>query len=138
MTNEKIGIVVSDFNADITHVMEKLAVEHVNFLGGQVTKTIHVPGAFDMPLAVKKLVEDKDVDGVVTLGVVIEGDTDHDNIVANNAARKISDLSVGYNKPVALGISGPKMSRAEGIKRLDGYAKRSVESCFKMLKAMKA
>ena len=136
--NEKIGIVVSDFNADITHVMEKLAVEHVNFLGGTVVKTIHVPGAFDMPLAVKKLVEDKDVDGVVTLGVVIEGDTDHDNIVANNAARKISDLSVGYNKPVALGISGPKMSRAEGIRRLDGYAKRSVESCFKMLKAMKA
>ena len=135
---DKIGIVVSDFNADITHVMEKLAVEHVNFLGGTVVKTIHVPGAFDMPLAVKKLVEDKDVDGVVTLGVVIEGDTDHDNIVANNAARKISDLSVGYNKPVALGISGPKMSRAEGIRRLDGYAKRSVESCFKMLKAMKA
>ena len=138
MTNEKIGIVVSDFNADITHTMEKLANEHVTFLGGTVTKTIHVPGAFDMPLAVKKLVEDKDVDGVVTLGVVIEGDTDHDNIVANNAARKISDLSVGYNKPIALGISGPKMSRADAVKRLDGYAKRSVESCFKMLKAMKA
>ena len=64
---EKIGIVVSDFNADITHTMEKLATEHVNFLGGTVTKTIHVPGAFDMALAVKKLVEDANVDGVVTL-----------------------------------------------------------------------
>ena len=138
MTNEKIGIVVSDFNAEITHTMEKLANEHVKFLVGTVINTIHVPGAFDMPLAVKKLVEDKDVDGVVTLGVVIEGDTDHDNIVANNAARKISDLSVGYNEPIALGISGPKMSRADAVKRLDGYAKRSVESCFKMLKAMKA
>lgn len=138
MTNEKIGIVVSDFNAEITHIMEKLANEHVNFLGGQVVKTIHVPGAFDMPLAVKKLVEDANVDGVVTLGVVIEGDTDHDTIVAQNAARKITDLSVGFNKPVSLGISGPKMSRADAVKRLDGYAKRSVESCFKMLKAMKA
>ncbi|MFH1439035.1 MAG: 6,7-dimethyl-8-ribityllumazine synthase [Candidatus Woesearchaeota archaeon] len=144
--NEKIGIVVSDFNADITHVMERLAIEHVKFLGGEVVKVIHVPGVFDMPLAVKFLLDNKEiksenkieVDGVVTLGAVIEGDTDHDNIVATNAARKIADLSVGYNKPVSLGVSGPKMSRADGIKRLDGYAKRSVESCFKMLKALKA
>jgi 6,7-dimethyl-8-ribityllumazine synthase len=137
MTNERIGIVVSDFNAEITHTMETLAKEHIKFLGGEVAKVFHVPGAFDMPLAVKRLVEDENIDGVVTLGVVIEGDTDHDNIVAQNAARKITDLSVGFNKPVALGISGPKMSRADAVKRLDGYAKRSVESCFKMLRNLK-
>jgi len=138
MANEKIGFVVSDYNADITHVMERLAKEHVEFLGGTVVKSIHVPGVFDVPLAVKRLVENKDVDAVVTLGAVIEGDTDHDNIVAQNAARKIADLSVGYDKPVSLGISGPKMSRAEGVKRLEGYAKRGVESCFKMLRGLKA
>lgn len=135
--NERIGIVVSDFNADITHLMEKLAVEHVVFLGGKVLKTMHVPGVFDMPLAIKALLENPEIDGVVTLGAVIEGDTDHDNIVANNAARKITDLSVGFSKPVTLGISGPKMTRAAGIERTDEYAKRSVESCFKMIRNLK-
>ena len=137
MTNEKLGMVVSDFNADITHMMSKIAEEHATFLGAKVTKLIRVPGAFDMPLAVSKLTEKKDIDGVVCLGTVIEGDTKHDEIVANNAARKIADISVTSGKPVSLGISGPKMTRADGVKRIEGYAKRSVESAIKMIRRLK-
>ncbi|MBU0536429.1 MAG: 6,7-dimethyl-8-ribityllumazine synthase [Nanoarchaeota archaeon] len=134
--NEKIGIVVSDFNADVTHLMAKIAEEHASFLGAKVTKTIRVPGAFDMPLAIKILLEKKDIDGVVTLGAVIEGDTDHDNIVANNAARKMADLSVQYGKPVSLGVTGPKISHAGAVDRIDEYSKRSVESCLKMIRRL--
>ena len=135
--HEKLGIVVSDFNADITHLMAKIAEEHAVFLGAKVEKVIRVPGAFDMPLAVKKLVDMRNIDGVVTLGAVVEGDTDHDNIVAQNAARKITDLSVQSGKPVSLGISGPKMTRADGVRRIEGYAKRSVESALKMMRRLK-
>ena len=137
MTNEKLGIVVSDYNADITHLMSKIAEEHAEFLGAKVTKLMRVPGAFDMPLAVSALVSKKEIEGVVCLGAVIEGDTDHDQIVANNAARKIADLSVESGKPVALGISGPGMTRADGIKRIEGYAKRSVETAVKMIRRLK-
>ena len=135
--NEKLGIVVSDFNADITHLMAKIAEEHAAFMGAKVEKVIRVPGAFDMPLAIKRLLEMKNIDGVVTLGTVIEGDTDHDNIVANNAARKMADLSVQFDKPVALGVTGPKITHAGAVDRIDEYAKRSVESCLKMLRRLK-
>jgi len=137
MTNEKLGFVVSDYNADITHLMSKIAEEHAEFMGAKVAKTIRVPGAFDMPLAVRNLVERKDINGVVCLGAVVEGDTAHDEIVANNAARKIADISVQSKKPVSLGISGPKMTRADGVKRIEGYAKRSVESALKMIRRLK-
>ena len=137
MANEKLGFVVSDYNADITHLMSKIAEEHAEFLGAKVAKLMRVPGAFDMPLAVSKLVQRKDINGVVCLGAVIEGDTAHDEIVANNAARKIADLSVESGKPISLGISGPKMTRADGVKRIDGYAKRSVESVLKMIRRLK-
>jgi 6,7-dimethyl-8-ribityllumazine synthase len=90
-----------------------------------------------MPLAVKKLLEDNAIDGVVTLGAVIEGDTDHDNVVANNAARKIADLSVQYGKPVGLGISGPKMSRMEAMKRIDKMSNAAVETVVKMIRRLK-
>ena len=40
MTNEKLGLVVSDYNADITHLMGKIAEEHATFLGAKITKTI--------------------------------------------------------------------------------------------------
>ena len=124
MTNEKLGLVISDYNADVTHLMGKIAQEHAEFLGAKVAKTIRVPGAFDVPIAVKKLVGSKNIDGVVTLGIVIEGDTDHDNIVAQNTARKITDISVESGKPVSLGISGPKMSHADSVKRIE---KKSTE-----------
>lgn len=137
MVNEKLGFVVSDYNADITHMMGKIGEEHAKFLGAKVTKLIRVPGAFDIPLAVSNLVKKKDIDGVVCLGAVIEGDTDHDQIVAHNAARKVIDLSIESGKPVSLGISGPKMTRADGVKRIEGYAKRSVESALKMIRRLK-
>ncbi|MCG2827382.1 MAG: 6,7-dimethyl-8-ribityllumazine synthase, partial [Thermoplasmatales archaeon] len=71
----KIGIVVSEFNFDITMMMLERAKEHARFLGANVEKVVNVPGVFDMPLAVKKLLEKKEIDGVVTLGAVIEGET---------------------------------------------------------------
>ena len=137
MANEKLGFVVSEYNADVTTLMEQIALEHAKFLGAEAVKTIHVPGAFDMPLAVKKLLQDKKIDGVVTLGAVIEGDTDHDSIVAQNAARKIADLAVEFGKPVGLGISGPKETRIDAVKRIEGYAKRSVEAVIKMIRRTK-
>jgi len=130
----KLGIVASEFNFDITYLMLQRAIEHSKFLETQVTYVYKVPGAFDMPLAVKSLLQTKDVDAVVTLGAIIEGDTQHDEIVAQHAARKIVDLAIEYGKPVAFGISGPGMTRLQGQDRIDEYAKRAVESTVKQVK----
>jgi 6,7-dimethyl-8-ribityllumazine synthase len=132
----KIGIVASEFNYDITYMMVELAKEQAEFLGAKVTKDVKVPGAFDMPLAVKNMLERDDIDAVVTLGAVIEGATDHDQIVIQHASRKIADLSLDYNKPVALGISGPGLSRLEAQERIE-YAKRSIEAVVKMVQRLK-
>jgi 6,7-dimethyl-8-ribityllumazine synthase len=135
--NEKLGFVVSETYADITTAMETVAKKHAEFLGAKVAKIIRVPGCFDMPLAVKKLAEDDGIDGVVTLGAVIEGSTDHDVIVAQNAARKIADLAVLTGKPISLGVSGPKMTRGEASQRIDRFAKNAVEATLKMIKKLK-
>ncbi|MFH1224968.1 MAG: 6,7-dimethyl-8-ribityllumazine synthase [Candidatus Diapherotrites archaeon] len=133
----KLGFVVSEFNYDVTSLMLQRAREHAQFLGVEAGETIHVPGTYDMPLAIKKLLQDKSIDAVVTLGAVIEGDTGHDEIVAQHAARKIMDLSLEHNKPVSLGISGPRMTRMQAMQRIDGYATRSVESAVKMAQRIK-
>ncbi|MBM4247884.1 MAG: 6,7-dimethyl-8-ribityllumazine synthase [Euryarchaeota archaeon] len=130
----KIGIVVSEFNFDITQMMLEQARQHARFLGLEVSKEVFVPGVFDMPLAIKELVRRKDIDGVVTLGAVIEGETEHDQIVIQQTSRKITDLAVEYDKPVALGISGPGMTRLQAQDRIE-KAKSAVEAVFKMYKA---
>lgn len=134
--NIRLGFVVSEFNRDITIQMEALGKEHAAFLGASVEKIFYVPGVFDMPLAVKKLIEDDDVDAVVTIGCVIQGATKHDEIVIQHASRKIADLALEYNKPVTLGISGPGMSRLDAHQRVE-YAKRAVEAAVKMAKRLK-
>ncbi|MFP4402934.1 MAG: 6,7-dimethyl-8-ribityllumazine synthase [Nanoarchaeota archaeon] len=134
MSNEKIGIVVSDTYKDITNAMLEVAKTHVEFLGAKVVKIINVPGSFEIPFVVKKMLINKEIDGIVTLGAVVQGDTDHDIIVAQNAARKIMDLSLEYTKPVGLGISGPKMTRMDAMKRIDKFGRGTVEAVIKMLR----
>ena len=128
----RIGIVVSEFNYDITEMMLKKAVEHAEFLGMKVSKIFRVPGAFDAPYGVKQLIES--VDGVAVIGAVIEGSTDHDEVVAMHAARKLMDLGLEHNKPVTLGIIGPGVNRIGAEERIEEYARRSVESIAKLVR----
>lgn len=131
----RIGAVVSEFNYDITMVMLERAKEHAKFLGAEITEIVKVPGVFDMGLAIKKLLERKNIDGVVTIGAVIEGETEHDEVVIQHAARKIADLALDYNKPVGLGISGPGMTRLQAEARIE-RAKAAVESVVKLYKRL--
>jgi 6,7-dimethyl-8-ribityllumazine synthase len=132
----KLGFVVSEFHRDITYQMEILGREHAAFLGATVTRTLYTPGTFDMPLAVKKLLTEGEVDAVVTLGCIIEGATEHDQMIGSQLTRKIMDLSLEYDKPVTLGVAGPGMTRLEAQERVD-YAKRAVEAAVKLVKRLK-
>ena len=127
----RIGAVVAEFHYDITMMMLERAKEHAQFLGAEITQIVKVPGVFDMALAVKKLLERKDIDGVVTLGAVIEGETEHDEVVIQHTARKLVDLAVQYDKPVGLGITGPGMTRLQAEERID-RAKAAVEAVVKL------
>ena len=132
----RIGIVCSEYNFDITQMMLERAKEHAKFLDMEVVKVVMTPGVYDIPLAVKSLIKDKGIDGVVTIGAVIEGETEHDQVIIGQAARKITDLAVEYEKPVGLGISGPGMTRLQAEDRIE-RAKDAVESVLKQWKALK-
>ena len=127
----KIGAVVAEFNYDITMMMLERAKEHAQFLDAEITQIVKIPGVFDMGLAVKKLISRKDIDGVIALGAVIEGETEHDELVIQHATRKIADLAVEYGKPIGLGISGPGMTRLQAQDRID-RAKSAVEAVVKL------
>jgi len=128
----KLGIAASEFNWDIVGPMLDFAKRHANFLEADVVAEVLVPGVYELPLAAKALVERPDVDAVVTLGAVIEGETQHDEMVMQQATRKLIDLAVEHGKPVALGISGPGMTRLRALDRVNEYAKRAVEAAVKM------
>jgi 6,7-dimethyl-8-ribityllumazine synthase len=127
----RIAFVVSEFNFDVTMSMLEQAKRHAEFLGAEITHEVTVPGTFDMPIVIKKLCQRKDVDGIVCLGAVVEGETEHDDIVIGHASRKMADLAVEYGKPVGMGITGPGMSRLQAEARID-RAKAAVEAVVKL------
>jgi len=134
--NYKIGLVVADFNSDITSKMESIVLAHSKSLDAEIIKIIHVPGVFDAPLAVKKLLERKEIQGVIVLGTVIQGQTSHDEVVAFSCAEKVSQLSLDFSKPVALGVSGPRISKRHAIDRIESYSMRAVEAVIKLIKVL--
>jgi len=129
----RLAIVVAEFNKEITNEMLRTAISHSKKLEMDIKKICHVPGTFDMPLVVEKLLKNEQIDVVVTLGAVIKGETGHDQVIANNTARLLSNLSLKYQKPVTLGITGPDMTLKQAEQRSKIVPKRAVEAAYKMV-----
>jgi len=127
-----IAIVVAEFNEKVTSRMHQVAIEKANDLKLNIKYTSKVPGIFDMPLIIDKLLQKKDVDGVVTLGAVIKGQTKHDEIIAHSTARNIAKLSLKHQKPVSLGISGPGMSERQAYARVRSVSENAVNAVQKI------
>jgi 6,7-dimethyl-8-ribityllumazine synthase len=127
-----IAIVVAEFNEKVTSRMHQVAIEKAKNLKLNIKYTCKVPGIFDMPLIIDKLLEKKDVDGVVTLGAVIKGQTKHDEIIADSTARNIAKLSLKHQKPVSLGISGPGMSERQAYARIVTVSENAVNAVKKV------
>lgn len=103
----KIAIVVARFNHFINDSLVDGAVDALKRIGQVADKNITiiwVPGAYEIPLAVKATAESGKYDAIVALGTVIRGSTAHFDFVAGESSSGISNLSLAYAIPVANGI----------------------------------
>ena len=123
---------VSEFNQEVTSRMLSVTQEKAKKLKLKIIYTCHVPGTYDMPIIVDALLQKKNIDGVVTLGVIIKGQTKHDEVIAHSTANALTQLSIKYQKPVSLGISGPGMQERQAYARIRPVAERAVEAIVKI------
>jgi 6,7-dimethyl-8-ribityllumazine synthase len=131
----KLGLVAADFNFDVTSLMLERARRHAEFLGVELM-VVRVPGVFDMPPIIKRLLARKDIDGVVLIGAVIKGDTLHDEVIMHATAQAAAQLAAQTGKPVGFGVTGPGMTHEQAIDRIDN-ARNAVESVVRLLQTMK-
>jgi len=129
--------VVSEFNEKVTSRMLAVAQEKANTLKLKILHICTVPGAYDMPIIVNSLLEKNDVDAVVTLGAIIKGQTKHDEVISHSTAQALTALSIQYQKPVSLGISGPGMQERHAYARIRPVAERAVEAVVKISSELK-
>jgi 6,7-dimethyl-8-ribityllumazine synthase len=105
-SNMVFGIVVSEWNENITKGLLDGAYSTL-LKNGTLESNIDVkfvPGAFELPLGAQTFFEKTNVDAVICLGSVIQGETKHFDFVCEGASQGIKDVSLKYNKPAIFGV----------------------------------
>lgn len=103
---QKLGIVLGRFNSFIGDALLGGAIDVLkrNGVAESDITVAHVPGAFEIPLAVKKMAASGNYDGVIALGAVIRGSTPHFDFVAGECAKGLNSVQLETGVPVGFGV----------------------------------
>lgn len=126
----KIGIVIAKFNEVVTNKLLSGALDKLEQLNVDTEDItiIKVPGAFEIPRMAKKLANSGQVDGIITLGAVVRGETAHFDYVCSQSAAGVSQVSLNGEVPVMYGIlTTNDMSQA--LNRAGGKAGNKGSEC---------
>ncbi|MEA5044435.1 MAG: 6,7-dimethyl-8-ribityllumazine synthase [Petrimonas sp.] len=103
---KKIGIVVSEWNKPVTGNLLDGAIGTLLKFGVKRSDIVveHVPGSFELTFGAKKLIEKNNLDSVIVIGCVIQGETPHFTFVCNSVTQGVTDLNILHNIPVIFGL----------------------------------
>lgn len=136
--NTRIGIVVSEWNDRITDSLLKGAEECLleHGIAKENILVNHVPGSFELPLGAKWLLEFTDVDAVICIGCIIQGETRHFDFIAQAVADGIMKVGLKFAKPVIFSVlTCNTMEQAED--RAGGkHGNKGVEGAVSALKML--
>lgn len=136
--NFRIGIVVSEWNDEITNSLYKGAFETLISAGFKKENIItkYVPGSFELPLGAQMIIENCDVDSVVCLGCVIQGETRHFDFICDAVANGITQVGLDFSKPVIFGVLTTGNIK-QAIERSGGkHGNKGVEAAYTAIKMM--
>ena len=130
----RIGVAVSEYNADITERMLQGALQtlHACKVKPGRIHILRVPGAFEVPFACRALIKKK-CHAVVALGCIIKGETSHDIYIATAVSRGIMDLSLRHGVPIGFGILTPN-NFAQAKARAMGRSNKGAEAALAAVK----
>ncbi|HQG36757.1 MAG TPA: 6,7-dimethyl-8-ribityllumazine synthase [Bacteroidales bacterium] len=102
----KFGIVVSDWNNEITNSLLYGCIETLKKHGTTDENIIikHVPGSFELTLGAQLMAENEDIDAIICLGCVVQGETPHFEYICQAVSHGITQINLDYNLPVIFGI----------------------------------
>ena len=106
MASKKIAIVVSEWNEEVTESLYQGAMDTLLRHGVERDNIVRksVPGTFELSLGAQWMAEKANIDAVICLGCVIQGETRHFDFICDAVANGITNVAIKYNKPVIFGV----------------------------------
>ena len=104
--NARIALLVSRFNSFVVESLLEGAVDTLKRHGAEEhdLHIVRVPGAYEMPIAAKRLAASQKYEAIIALGAVIRGGTPHFDYVAGECTKGLSQVSLQYDVPIAFGV----------------------------------
>ncbi|MFM6947638.1 MAG: 6,7-dimethyl-8-ribityllumazine synthase [Aquirufa sp.] len=135
---KKFAIVVSEWNQEVTDALYEGAYNTLINYGAKAENIFRaeVPGSFELSLGAQKLAQRPEIDAVICLGCVIQGETKHFDFICHAVAQGITNVSLKYDKPVIFGVLTPNnqeqaLARAGGI-----HGNKGDEAAFTAIKML--
>ncbi len=122
VSGKKFAILVAEWNEDITEALAAGAVKTLlqyGVLEQNIVKR-YVPGSYELSFGAQVMARRPDIDAVIAIGCVIQGETRHNDYINNAVAQGLTQVSLKYDKPVIFGVLTPNthqqaVDRAGGI-----------------------
>jgi 6,7-dimethyl-8-ribityllumazine synthase len=109
ISQRRFGIVAAEWNEQITGALLAGAIQTLEKEGAKAENILvkTVPGSFELTLGAQWLAQDPQVDAVIALGCIIQGETRHFDFIAHAVAQGLTDVALKWNKPVIFGVLTP-------------------------------
>lgn len=122
VSQNRFAIVVAEWNTDVTEALFQGAYNTLLHYGAVAENIVrgNVPGSYELTLAAQWYAQRADVDAVICIGCVIQGETKHNDYINHAVAQGLTNVSLTTNKPVIFGVLTPNtqqqaLDRAGGI-----------------------
>jgi 6,7-dimethyl-8-ribityllumazine synthase len=133
---KSFGIVVSEWNDEITNPLLEGAydtlIKHGVSAESILVKT--VPGSFELVLGAQLMLENTEVDAVICLGCVVQGETPHFDYICQGVTKGITDLNMSYNTPVVFGLLTTNNIQQARDRSGGRYGNKGIEAAVTALK----
>jgi 6,7-dimethyl-8-ribityllumazine synthase len=138
LQDKKFAIIVSEWNEEVTESLFNGAYETLvdNGIPKENIQKHYVPGSFELSLGAQWMAEKNEIDAVICLGCVIQGETKHFDFICDAVAHGITNVSLKYNKPVIFGVLTPN-TQQQALDRAGGkHGNKGDEAAFTALKML--
>lgn len=129
-----IGIVVSPYHPPVARMTPIVIQALTTALGPLTTEVVEAAGCFEIPLEAQRLLQTGRCDAVVTLGAIEVGETGHGEHLAAAVFPAILGLALRFERPVALGIIGPRATPAQIEARAEKVAQEAAAAIIQSLR----
>ncbi len=135
---KNIAIVCGSYHKNEIEKMLELAKDQADKEGLTVSEVVWVPGAMEVPLALKRIIASDDpytvpLVGAACLGIIEKGQTQHGLAMGQAVLKSIIDFQISWNKPIGLGIIGPGAEPEHIEPRLEPHARAAISAISSML-----